>query len=220
MYELYQKLAQRTGERATAFVSRAATLREQTYCDTTDDNYENVYTNPWNQHYELVLRGFTNKQLMGEISRINPKDMASLRLAVEQTESMLSRNIRLGLVQGQEDPRALVGLPLPSEEVIQQIQAMTGACYNCGDRSHLKANCPCPTPVCYRCKKAGHIQVDCNIKFLPSRNPRRPRPNRGNPRPGQDQREPDKIQQLIPTNQNEAVWTPFSHLAGFQNGNQ
>ena len=41
---------------------------------------------------------------MGEISRIDPKDMTSLRVAVEQTENMFSRNIRLGLVQGQEDP--------------------------------------------------------------------------------------------------------------------
>ena len=83
LYKSYRKLAQRTGERATEFVARAATLREQAYCHTTDDNHENVYSNPWDQHYEIVLRGFTNKQLMGEISRIDPKDMTSLRVTVE-----------------------------------------------------------------------------------------------------------------------------------------
>ena len=39
LYEAYKKLAQRTGERATEFVARAASLREQAYCNTTDDNY-------------------------------------------------------------------------------------------------------------------------------------------------------------------------------------
>ena len=103
-------------------------MREQAYCTRTDENYENIYNNPWDQHYEIVLRGFTNKQLMGEISRINPKNMTSLKAAVDETESMFSRNIHFGLVQGQEDPRALVGLPMPAEEGIQNLQAMTRHC--------------------------------------------------------------------------------------------
>ena len=221
LYESYRKLAQRTGERATEFISRATALREQAYCNTMDDDSENVYLNPWDQHYEIVLRGFTNKQLMGEISRINPKNMIELRMAVEQTEAMLSRNIRLGLVQGQEDPRALVGLPLPSEEVIQQIQAMSGSCYNCGDKRHFKDQCTYPGNVCYRCKKPGHIKIDCNVKLVPfNQNQRGGKPTQGYNRKQQDKKDSDKIQQLGNPDSAEAVWTPFSHLAGFHSGSQ
>jgi hypothetical protein len=222
LYEAYQKLAQRTGERAPAFVARAASLREQAYCSQIDDDYENLYDNPWSQHYEIVLRGFTNKQLMGEISRINPKDMASLKLAVDETEIMFSRNLRMGLVQGQEDPRALVGLPLPSEEVIQQIQELTGACYNCGDRNHLKAQCPSPEPVCYGCKKPGHIRMNCTFTHHhPTRGNRRGgRPFRGRNGNNRDRREPAKINQLEAPEQTESIWTPFSHQTSFHNGSQ
>ena len=222
LYEAYRKLTQRTGERATEFVARAASLREQTYCNTMDENYENVYTNPWDQHYEIVLRGFSNKQLMGEISRIDPKNMTTLKEAVQHTESMFSRNIRLGLVQGQEDPRALVGLPMPTEEVIQQIQAMTGNCYKCGDRGHLQDQCPCPTSVCYRCKQPGHIKIDCKVYIQPQpRGGRRGgRPFRGSNRYQADQKENNKIQQLTIPGPTEAVWTPFSHVQGFPNGSQ
>ena len=222
LYETYQKLTQRTGERATEFVARAASLREQAYCNRTDENYENVYDNPWDQHYETVLKGFSNKQLMGEISRINPKSMTSLRDAVERTESMFSRNIRLGLIQGQEDPRALVGLPMPSEETIQQIQAMTGNCYKCGDRDHFKDQCPCPTPVCYRCKKPGHIKIDCKVyvQQQPRGGKKGGKPFRGPAKNQADQKDTNHIQQLGLPGAAEAVWTPFSHFPGFPNGSQ
>jgi hypothetical protein len=223
LYEAYRKLAQRTGELATEFVARAASLREQAYCNSTDENYENVYTNPWDQHYEIVLRGFSNKQLMGEISRIDPKNMATLREAVQNTESMFSRNIRLGLVQGQEDPRALVGLPMPSEEVIQQIQALTGNCFKCGDRGHLMDQCPCPTSVCYRCKQPGHLKFECKVYMhepQPRGGGRARKPGRGPNRHQADQKENKKIQQLTVPGTTEAVWTPFSHAQGFPNGSQ
>ena len=223
LYEAYQKLAQRTGERAPAFVARAASLREQAYCSKTDDDYENLYENPWNQHYEIVLRGFTNKQLMGEINRINPKDMASLKLAVDETEIMFSKNLRMGLVQGQEDPRALVGLPLPSEEVIQQIQELTGMCYNCGDKNHFRNQCPSQEPVCYKCKRPGHIKMHCTFTYHnPGRGNRRGgrggvrNPNRNN----NDRKEPAKINQLEAPEQTESIWTPFAHQTSFHNGSQ
>jgi hypothetical protein len=224
LYEAYRKLAQRTGELATEFVARAASLREQAYCNSMDENYENVYTNPWDQHYEIVLRGFSNKQLMGEISRIDPKNMATLREAVQNTESMFSRNIRLGLVQGQEDPRALVGLPMPSEEVIQQIQALTGSCYKCGDQNHRMDKCPSPTAVCYKCKQPGHFRVDCKV-YVHEPQPRGggrggKRPFRQPTRHQENQRENKKIQQLTSPGTTEAVWTPFSHAQGFPNGSQ
>jgi len=222
MYEAYRKLSRRTGEKATKFVSRAASLREEAYCSQTDENYENIYTNPWDQHYEIVLKGFTNKQLMGEITRIKPKNMDSLKTAVEETESMFSLNIRLGLVQGQEDPRALVGLPLPSEEVIQQLQNKTGLCYNCGDRSHMRDQCPLPAPVCFRCKQPGHIRIDCVIQsYKPTRGNYRGRGARGAQRNQPPKKEATKIQQLFPTDYSgEAVWTPFSQLPGFPSGSQ
>ena len=159
---------------------------------------------------------------MGEISRIDPKNMTTLKEAVQHTESMFSRNIRLGLVQGQEDPRALVGLPMPTEEVIQQIQAMTGNCYKCGDRGHLQDQCPCPTSVCYRCKQPGHIKIDCKVYIQPQpRGGRRGgRPFRGSNRYQADQKENNKIQQLTIPGSTEAVWTPFSHVQGFPNGSQ
>ena len=140
-----------------------------------------------------------------------------IRDAVEQTESMFSRNTRLGLIQGQEDPWALVGLPMPSKEVIQQIQAMTGNCYKCGDRDHLQNQCPCPTPVCYRCKRPGHIKIDCQVYVQQqSRGSKRGgRPSRVAARNQADRGTTDNIQQLTVPGAAEAVWTPFSHLAGF-----
>jgi hypothetical protein len=159
---------------------------------------------------------------MGEISRINPKDMASLKLAVDETEIMFSRNLRMGLVQGQEDPRALVGLPLPSEEVIQQIQELTGSCYNCGDRNHMRNQCPSQEPVCYKCKKPGHIRLNCTVTYHnPARGNRRGgRGFRGQNRNNNDRREPAKINQLEAPEQTESIWTPFSHQTSFHNGSQ
>ena len=159
---------------------------------------------------------------MGEITRIKPKNMDSLKTAVEETESMFSLNIRLGLVQGQEDPRALVGLPLPSEEVIQQLQNKTGLCYNCGDRNHMRDQCPLPAPVCFKCKQPGHIRIDCVIQaHRPTRGNYRGRGARGAQRNQPPKKEATKIQQLFPTDYSgEAVWTPFSQLPGFPSGSQ